>query len=485
MDKPTNVNVCYGLLSLFTTILHNIFLLYHLDTFVSIYHIDRRSFWIGETIFLIWNSINDPLFGWLSDHGYLNSDDCTSRTTVILRRVRALSIHGPLLTLAFMSFWFQWLPVALQLGLCLCVYDSFLTMVDLHHLALLADIAISQQSRTTLNGYTSVFSAVGSLSVFASYFFWDKSNLHSFRHFCVLLAVISFVGFYYTCRLLRRCFSSADVIHKKKDDASFDSTVSRSSFNDVKKFVKQLTKHKNFFLFAIMNLLQVFHCHFNSNFFPVFLDVLLGNKLSPSTASLLLGFSFLAPHINNLYFLSLCRKHGTYAVIFYLFVSKLILSALMGGVGPDHIYLLCIFVACNRIFTEGTCKLLNLIISDLVDEDFVLHQRKQSISALIFGTSSLMAKPGQTLAPLIGMYLLSLLTGKEVFQNEDVRGFKFGKSTGEVERRACFNLLLYVPIICGFLQLVIWSQFTLRGKRLRLIKQMRESYSSNSLRCCV
>ena len=69
----------------------------------------------------------------------------------------------------------------------------------------------------------------------------------------------------------------------------------------------------------------------------------------------------------------------------------------------------------NRVFTEGTCKLLNLVISDLVDEDCVLHRRNQAVSALVFGVAALLSKPGQTLAPLIGTSLLALQTGKMNF----------------------------------------------------------------------
>ena len=65
----------------------------------------------------------------------------------------------------------------------------------------------------------------------------------------------------------------------------------------------------------------------------------------------------------------------------------------------------------NRVFTEGTCKLLNLVISDLVDEDYVKFQRHNPASALLFGMSSLLAKPGQTIAPLLGTWLLNQLTG--------------------------------------------------------------------------
>ena len=63
------------------------------------------------------------------------------------------------------------------------------------------------------------------------------------------------------------------------------------------------------------------------------------------------------------------------------------------------------------MFTEGTCKLLNLVVSDLVDEDYVLHSRRQAVSALLFGTTAFLSKPGQTLAPLLGYWLLSVQTG--------------------------------------------------------------------------
>lgn len=40
--------VVYGSLALFTSILHNVFLLYYVDTFVSVYKINKVSFWVGE-----------------------------------------------------------------------------------------------------------------------------------------------------------------------------------------------------------------------------------------------------------------------------------------------------------------------------------------------------------------------------------------------------------------------------------------------------
>ena len=105
----------------------------------------------------------------------------------------------------------------------------------------------------------------------------------------------------------------------------------------------QLCQMRNFSLFIAMSLVQgtfsilfsnnsfvlVFHCHFNSNFMPLFLEVLLQNQLPEYFCPLIMGVSFLLPHLNNFYFLELCSKRGTYSVIKLLLTIKL-LTAVIG-----------------------------------------------------------------------------------------------------------------------------------------------------------
>lgn len=392
--------------------------------------------------------------------------------------------YGPLFTLSFLSIWFHWMHPSIQFVLCLCLYDGFLTMIDLNHLALLADLALSSKDRTNLNWYCSVFSGCGSLSVFLSHHFWDRDHMGSFHVFCTLLSAFSLVGFFVSSFLLKQHFSTTKVkvdIPQEKERIEIQSTVpSADQALELKIFLKQLLTHSNFMWFAAMNLVQVFHCHFNSNFFPLFLDKLLGDSISPQTGSLLLGVSFVAPHINNLYFLALCRRFGVYSVIKWLFYVKLGLSLIMLACGPNWSILLCFYIASNRVFTEGTCKLLNLIISDLVDEDFVLHNRKQAISALIFGTAALFSKPGQTIAPLLGTWLLAEQTGYSLFYTDDLwsssteKRASFHDSTSDTLRWGCFYVLVFVPIVCACLQIFVWTRFKLHSGRLRWVKQMRE-----------
>lgn len=487
--------VLYGSLSFFLSVLHNVFLLYYVDTFVSVYKIDKLSFWIGETIFLIWNSLNDPLFGWLSDRIFLNAKQSSgdiSTPDVVLKRLDALSRNGPLFALSFLAFWVSWAHPGLQFLICLCLYDSFLTMVDLNHNALLADLAVSAAERTRLNFYCSLFSAIGSLSVFASYTVWNKEDFFSFRIFCVILAAVSALGFTVSTWLLRQRFQPGGKSAESQDSLLKELYVDEPSDFPGKKitlleYLKQLSRHRNFLWFVCMNLVQVFHCHFNSNFFPLFLEHLLSDRISISTGSFLLGISYIAPHLNNMYFLSLCRKYGVYSVVRWLFILKLALGVIMLLAGPDQIYLLCIFIASNRVFTEGTCKLLNLVVTDLVDEDFVLNRRKQAASALMFGMVALVTKPGQTLAPLIGTWLLCVYTGYDIFQRDAMNNINTephmdpSRVLTDTLRHGCFYLLVFIPITCAFLQIFTWSHFTLRGKRLLAVKSYRQALPQNVL----
>ena len=205
------VGLHYGSISLFTTILHNVFLLYHIEVFVSIYKIDKFSFWIGEALFLVWNSCNDPLFGWISDQKYLSKTNSYDQQNVVLQRLRALSWNGPLFALSFLSFWVAWTYPWLQFVICLCAYDGFLTMIDLHHSALLTDLSVSADVRTQLNMYCSLFSAVGSLSVFLSYAVWHRDSLERFQLFCVVLTCFAFVGYLVSSKTLQAIYKKSDV----------------------------------------------------------------------------------------------------------------------------------------------------------------------------------------------------------------------------------------------------------------------------------
>ena len=61
------------------------------------------------------------------------------------------------------------------------------------------------------------------------------------------------------------------------------------------------------------------------------------------------------------------------------FEREKFISLLVYMADYQMIWLIAIFIASNRIFTEGICKLCDLIISDLIDEDFIENDREVSL----------------------------------------------------------------------------------------------------------
>lgn len=198
----------YGLIAFSTSLLHNVFLLYHVQAFIEIYHIDKTAFWLCELAFLVWNSFNDPLFGWLSDARLLRAAGRapSSLVTTLVRRTELLMWAGPGLSLTFMLFWFRWslAPVGLQFFVCLLLYDTFLTLIDLHHSALLAELTLESTERANLSTASAAGSALGATSVFVSYLTWSgAADAAAFQRLCLAIAFTSLCGYSVATRVLR------------------------------------------------------------------------------------------------------------------------------------------------------------------------------------------------------------------------------------------------------------------------------------------
>ena len=109
---------------------------------------------------------------------------------------------------------------------------------------------------------------------------------------------------------------------------------------------------------------------------PLFMQLLLDNHFPPYFCPMVMGLSFLLPHLNNFYFLQLCERKGTYYVIRSLLVIKLMMALGVMTADLSMLWLIAVFIASNRIFTEGICRLCDLIVADLIDQDYVENERE-------------------------------------------------------------------------------------------------------------
>lgn len=107
-----------------------------LQVFLNIFQVNEYWFNLAQLLFLIWNAINDPLFGYLQVGIYselffnLNSQDVGG--TWMQSRARIFTYFGPFFVISFLITWFPWgnkdsppYVEGLHLIVSLFFYDAF------------------------------------------------------------------------------------------------------------------------------------------------------------------------------------------------------------------------------------------------------------------------------------------------------------------------------------------------------------------------
>ena len=109
-----------------------------------------------------------------------------------------------------------------------------------------------------------------------------------------------------------------------------------------------------------------------------------------------------------------------------------------------------------RVCSECICRLQPLILADVVDEDTFLHRRPVSMAASVGGTLSVVSKPGQSLAPVLGCWYLGLA----------------GAANPDAQTSALSaGLFFLVQIGTSSCLLAVWRGYQLEGHRLDIVRR--------------
>lgn len=403
---------------------------------------------------MIWNAINDPLFGWIQDQAELNAGNGASS------RVAAIRWGGPLFALSFLLPWFAWTNdtnneavIGMHFIVSLCVFDGMFTYVALAQCALFADVETDQAGRSMVLATTQIASLLGSLAVVFSYIFWeDTSSLFSFQLFTILLACLSCFGFMYTGNHLHHT-----GVHRPRN---VDNVTPRQ-------LVCPILKHRGFLLFICVNFLQIYQNTVNANFFNLFMDKLLPAFPVFSRSAILASSSFL-PQLLSL-MLSSYATTGTYFLIRTLFLVKLLMSLVICVLGRHATSFLALFLVFGRGLGDATFSFFNMVISDLIDADFAKHNRPRRMGSMYFGMNALFTKPAQSIAPMVVVGMLAkhgftqdspVSSVSSVSESALGIGSVASDVVGGTELQdAMFYLLWVTPCICTPLQLLLWKFF--------------------------
>lgn len=267
---------------------------------------------------MIWNAINDPLFGYIQDN---------SKLKCCARRQFSILYGAPLYGLAFLLPWFPWRHYeegdwlsGLHLIVSLCTFDGLLTFVLLAQCALFAESSTRHESRLQLIKYNQVATLIGSTSVlFCGLISDNMENFAYFQAFTVLIAALATA-----CMCCTGKYSTSQYEQREihTENANLENSDGAFSLASVVSLTKQIMTEKNFLCFVTINFFQVFHLAFYNNFMMIFADNLIPKDvLSSSVRSIMYGAGFICPQVGSHTFLFLSMKTWCFSSSQYPFYA--------------------------------------------------------------------------------------------------------------------------------------------------------------------
>nr|XP_055039987.1 transmembrane protein 180-like [Misgurnus anguillicaudatus] len=443
----------YSMTTLGAGMMNSIFSFYYVKLFLNKYKISEGAFHQAQVVYMIWNAINDPLFGYLQDNSRI---ECCSR--------RRLSIlyGAPLYCLTFLLAWFPWRTYeegdwlsGIHLTVTLCAFDGMLTFVLLAQCALFAEISGDHQNRLRLIKYSQVASLVGSSSVlFSGLITKNMDDFAAFQGFSVLVAVLAcgsmlYTGFHSESRFDSESYATTSQ-GPQKPSLSMSSVVSMTL---------QILTNRDFQLFVIMNFFQVFMVAFCNNFTMIFAEHLIPQDVLPSLAkSFMYGAGFICPQLLVLCSQNLLQRIGYYRLILMTFYVEAGAAIIMLLLGPGSYYFLALFLTGNMVLVQAAFSLFNLPLADIIDSDLQKYKRSTPLSSMVFGTNALFTKPAQSLAPMLVVSILNKYGYSEI---KDV-GKSIDPSVLQSLQSTMFYLVCVVPLCITALQVLAWKPFSIR-----------------------
>ncbi|XP_036944619.1 transmembrane protein 180 [Acanthopagrus latus] len=456
----------YAMTTLGAGMINNIFSFYYVKLFINKYKVSEGAFQQSQMVYMVWNAVNDPLFGYLQDNSKMPC--CSQRRLSIL-------YGAPLYSLTFLLAWFPWRDYTpgdwlsgLHLMVALCAFDGMLTFVLLAQCALFAEISSHHQSRLRLIKYNQVASLVGSSSIlFCGVLSRNMEDFAAFQAFTVLIAVLScgcmlYTGFHSESRFDNKgCESDAACSVGGTPDQS------AVSFSTLRTLMWQILTERDFQLFVVMNFFQVFMLAFFNNFTMIFTEHLIPPDVLPSLAkSVMYGAGFICPQLLVLTCQKLLHGLGYYKIILFTFYLEAGMAVIMLALGPQHYYILAFFLTVNMVLIQATFSLFGLPLADIIDTDLQKYKRSSPLSSMVFGTNALFTKPGQSLAPMLALNILNQF-GYEQLKDA---GKDADLSDLESLHSVMFYLVCLVPLVIAAMQVLAWTPFSIRSSHTVDIK---------------
>ena len=398
--------------------------------------------WIGiaATIYAIWNALNDPLFGYITDNTRSKRG----------RRIPYMRFTAPFLALTFILVWFAppkagqqtlfwWMLVTMLL------YDTCYTIIGLVYSALLPEVTESDAQRNGLQVSSSLFSMLGTLLGFLiPDFVRPKTGESSLVPLYIAMIVVGVVG-------MGLILITTYKIKERREFVLVDQPV------PLWKAIKFTFTSKSFLILVSENFMAILMSSLILGSIYYLADYVMGWP-----AIQLLIFLFI-PLIIGIPLTSLFRKWlGVVgAQQFLLVIAGISLVAI--AFVPKSLIPVCIALA--GLGLSGPQTLSNVLFAQVADEDELRSGQRRE--GAFFGVNALITKPAQSIAIWITPFILERT-------NFVTRASNLGEIFLNQPSEAIMGIKIFsgvIPGIACLLGALILVWYPLRGERLKEIQQ--------------
>jgi len=423
----------WGLEQLGTSLVSGVFA----TTLPIFYHVylglDPFFISIAAWLYAIWNALNDPIFGYLSDRTKSKRG----------RRIPFLRFTAPFLGLTFILVWFV-PPVLDDFGIFLwmliamALYDTCYTIIGLVYSALLPEVTEDDKERGELQKFSSLFYLLGAI---LGFLIPDiirphvgDPNLIPLYSGVIVIGIISALLIY-------------PVTFRFKERPEFTQVDEPLGLKDS---IKYTFKSKSFVILASANFMSILFQQIILSFMFYLADYVM-----MTSTILLLVALFLGLIVGVIFSNILAKKFGVVQADQILLCISAVPLVIIPFVFETLIYL-CLFFAGFGL--AGPLVLTNVLFAQVTDEDETKSGVRREAS--FFGVNAMLTKPAQSLAIALGPWLIELA------------GFNSALAIQPDSAMFMIRVLIgLIPGIAAILEIILLRFYPLKGDYLKQIQQ--------------
>jgi glycoside/pentoside/hexuronide:cation symporter, GPH family len=406
-------------------------------------YLGLQAGWIatGAFIYAIWNAINDPLFGYISDSTRFKSG----------RRIPYMRYTAPFLALTFILVWFAppksgqetlfwWMLITMIL------YDGAYTMIGLVYSALLPEVTESDAERNSLQISASLFGLLGMLLGFIipDLFRPKAGATPSFLPLQVAMIVVAVVS-------ATLIIITTLKVKERPEFHLLDKPL------PVSEQVRHTVTSKSFLVLAAANFMSILMQSLVMGSLFYLADYVLKMPTMVLLACLFVPLVIGVPITSVLR-----RRFGVVgAQQLLLCIAGIALIAIVFV--PTPLILLCIAVAGFGL--SGPQTLTNVLFAEVADEDELRSGVRRE--GAFFGVNALITKPAQSVALALMPFVLQ--AGNFVTREQNGGSIFLAQPESAIlGMKAVTGLIPGLALLLGAL-LLAW--FPLKGAYLRTVQE--------------